>query len=169
MSSNDELSAAIQKDKEGHPDCNYGLTTSQKCESINGTMHCETIKRVLRYCPGERPCEIFSSSNKDEGNRSGGGSGGVGLGGFGDNNHELDHMHDQMRQLERLFDRFSGGNVFGGNGSFFQDFPQQHLYPNASERTEPRPNTTPQAPHRFPKGHFPAPEKTPARQDITEV
>ena len=59
----DELHAAIEADKAANTDCQYSTSSSKSCRTMNGKTECETVNRVLRYCPGDRqPCEIFTKT-----------------------------------------------------------------------------------------------------------
>uniref|UniRef100_A0A7S2R8P8 Uncharacterized protein n=1 Tax=Rhizochromulina marina TaxID=1034831 RepID=A0A7S2R8P8_9STRA len=49
----------IRRDQEQHPECSYSISSSQSCQMVNGETSCETIRRVLRLCPSQAPCEIF--------------------------------------------------------------------------------------------------------------
>jgi hypothetical protein len=54
----------IQEDKRQHPQCHYSQSFSQSCNlNKNNEYICETLKRVTRLCPGEKPVDILSSSS----------------------------------------------------------------------------------------------------------
>lgn len=57
----------IEKDKISHPSCHYSISSSQSSSFLNNNYTQETIRRILRFCPGEKPVEIFSKKDKSNG------------------------------------------------------------------------------------------------------
>jgi hypothetical protein len=75
----------IARDREEHPGCSYSTSSETSCHSSNsahgGGLICDTIVKVTRMCPRERPMVIYSKkqSNVDASELEDGGA--LGLGG----------------------------------------------------------------------------------------
>jgi hypothetical protein len=113
--SSEETQRLIAKDKEEHPNCDYSVSTSKSCRQTNGKMECETLHRVLRYCPGEGPCEILRNTLKSEGAPES--SSEHALPSFGPSGGGLftndPQMEEQFKDMHRMLESFGGG-LFGG-------------------------------------------------------
>ncbi len=62
-----ELSSVLKRDQEEHPGCSYSQSKSSMCRLVNGDRSCETLRKVLRVCPGRTPVEIYSASEQSSG------------------------------------------------------------------------------------------------------
>jgi len=63
---NDE-EIVISEDRKTHPNCSYSQSFSQSCHNNkNNEYICETLKRIVRHCPGENSKDIFSSSSSSK-------------------------------------------------------------------------------------------------------
>ena len=168
-----EVDAAIAAARVTHPECQYTVSNSKSCRAVAGKMDCETVSRVLRYCPGDqRPCEIFVRSLTSEGGTGVGNlSGQQGNAGNAGN----DELDQHMRQLHRLFDGFGAlGGMFGGGHPFLGRVPpgggggggeggegrvRAGSPPAPREgrvhEGQAREAPLPPAPHRYPRGQYP--------------
>lgn len=56
----------IAKDKEEHPECFYGESSSMRCSNNDdgGDFICKTIRNIQRMCPRKRPVTIYSSTEQ---------------------------------------------------------------------------------------------------------
>ncbi len=61
------LSRILKRDQEEHPECSYSQSKSSTCRLVNGDRSCETLRKVLRVCPGQTPVEIYSASEQNSG------------------------------------------------------------------------------------------------------
>jgi len=150
--SSDETQRLIAKDKEEHPNCDYSVSTSKSCRQANGTMECETLHRVLRYCPGESPCEILRNTLKSEGapesSEHAMPSFGPGSGGLFTNDPQ---MEEQFKDMHRVLESFGGG-LFGGllggalgggpGNAPFRSPNDQHNHPWGRKSTPPSRDST---------------------------
>ncbi len=108
-----ELSRILKRDQEEYPECSYNQSKSSMCRLVNGDRSCETLRKVLRICPGRTPVEIYSASEQSSGESEVIGRGSLDEGGPGD-----------------LFGNgvFDGGGIggglfghFGGGGDIFSE------------------------------------------------
>ena len=117
----------IAKDQAEHPGCVYSRSYTKSCrfESSKGGMVCDSLKRVLRQCPGERPVPVIDSRTsgpaqdaagaglfdilRDFGGLGGGGGGGGG-GASGSNSAAgADESTDPWRrEVDALMGAFGG-------------------------------------------------------------
>jgi hypothetical protein len=137
-------SEAISSDRESHPDCSYSTRTSKSCRSINGKMECETVEKVLRFCPDSKgPCEIFSNILRDE----------PSIDGSGQSDPQLRELEDHMKNFDQLFGR---GGLFGqfglGGDPFIGGNRNRRGLPPSDSHREAAPAPPP---HKFPKGAYP--------------
>jgi len=67
MSNNDEDSI-IEQDKEQHPNCTYSRSLSTRCSNNSeGNLVCDSLRSIMRLCPGEQATNIYKYSEKTEG------------------------------------------------------------------------------------------------------
>lgn len=66
MDKEDEI---IKEDRLQHPNCSYARSLQQSCSNKNGEFTCETIKKINRMCPNERPVVIFSENMSQKGSK----------------------------------------------------------------------------------------------------
>ena len=57
----------VRKDKLDHPNCGYSISTSKSCSTRDGIFVCETLKKINRMCPNERPVTVYSNKIKTDG------------------------------------------------------------------------------------------------------
>jgi hypothetical protein len=60
MDQEDEI---VRKDKLQYPNCNYSRALSKSCSTKDGAFVCETVKRVTRLCPNQKPVTVYSNSS----------------------------------------------------------------------------------------------------------
>lgn len=58
---------SLRADRKTHPDCRYSSSISKACTSVNGNRTCDTIRRIIRSCPGSRPEQIYEDATRDGG------------------------------------------------------------------------------------------------------
>jgi hypothetical protein len=61
------MEAFIISDRKKHPACMYSRCISSSCARSGATQTCETLRRVLRNCPGEDQVEVWSASESSTG------------------------------------------------------------------------------------------------------
>jgi hypothetical protein len=53
----------VRKDKLLYPNCNYSRALSKSCSTKDGAFVCETVKKVTRLCPNQKPVTVYSNSS----------------------------------------------------------------------------------------------------------
>lgn len=117
----------IAKDKQAHPDCGYSVSTQSTYSNTNGEVVSETIKSLMRMCPGKRPEPIYTKKVTD-GSHSGDfhSKGPTGFGLFGDApllqefGSQLDHF---ANELDQFLSQGGLGDIF--RSPFGQQQPRQ--------------------------------------------
>lgn len=61
-----EADKIIAEDKIHFPNCNYSISSSLTSTNKNGVFVSETIEKILRLCPGEKPVTVMVNSSKEE-------------------------------------------------------------------------------------------------------
>lgn len=58
----------IAKDQASNPNCGYSRSLSRSCSyhSDKGGMVCETLRQIVRQCPGKPPVQILESKTSGE-------------------------------------------------------------------------------------------------------
>uniref|UniRef100_A0A7S2R8P2 Uncharacterized protein n=1 Tax=Rhizochromulina marina TaxID=1034831 RepID=A0A7S2R8P2_9STRA len=106
----------IRRDQEQHPECSYSISSSQSCQMVNGETSCETIRRVLRLCPSQAPCEIFR--NKETTQRDAGAEaplfGTPGMAGRLPQDDMEKEMQGMLKEFSRHFGMFGLGGIGDG-------------------------------------------------------
>ena len=164
----DEISVAIKRDRAEHPECNYSQSSSTQCSMQNNELVCDTVRRVMRMCQGQRPVEIFrktETSTDDSSQQMPSFPHFPQLPDFSSSHHG-----DMFGDPFKMMDKFMSGFFGGGFSSFFGDedfhFSQPsrnidryapHNHDDAFQHNR-HENLLP--PHIFPKGQYPkAPQK----------
>lgn len=52
-------------DRKKHPECRYSSSISKACTMVDGNRSCETLRSILRSCPGVRPEQIYEDATRD--------------------------------------------------------------------------------------------------------
>lgn len=66
--SNSEDDLIIQQDQEQHPNCTYSRSLSTRCShNSEGKLVCDSLRSIMRLCPGEQATNIYKYSEKTEG------------------------------------------------------------------------------------------------------
>lgn len=136
-----EMDEFIAHDREAHPGCSYSTSSETSCQSSSssggGGLTCDTIVKVTRMCPRERPMVVYSKkqSNVDVTEMEDGGALGFGLGGvigglFG--GQQPDSALGPWSALQDIFGAIDRGQ---------QQFPQhrgppQHAFPRPGQGTD---------------------------------
>lgn len=98
---NDNEEEVVQRDKEQYPHCHH-TTSLQQFFSYSSTdgQTSDTVKTILRLCPGERPVPIFKKSDKNTSESS-------------DLSEDFSPAFGMNDGLNSIFNSFFGDDVFG--------------------------------------------------------
>jgi len=63
----DELQAALEKEKKANPECNFSISQSSSCSSVNGgNQICEVVSSLIMKCPRKKAIEVYRKSEKSD-------------------------------------------------------------------------------------------------------